>query len=75
MGLVRTHEECDRERHTHVLEIAEGQTCQDTERKRPSEEYSLPGECRKGKSVHGNREIMCESNKMVIIETSACDVD
>ena len=33
-GLVREQTETDRARHTHFLEMAEGGTCQDTERNR-----------------------------------------
>ena len=33
-GLVRTQKETDRARHTHVLETAEGGTCQDTQMNR-----------------------------------------
>src|SRR5947208_2050197 len=45
-GLVRTHKETDRARLTHVLEVAEGRTCQDTERNRPSKSHSPPGDGR-----------------------------
>jgi hypothetical protein len=45
-GLVRTRKEIDRAVGTHFLEVAEGETCQDTERNRPSEGYSLPGDSR-----------------------------
>ena len=47
-GPVRTREEIDRARGTDELETAEGGTCQDIERKRPSEEHSLPGDSRGG---------------------------
>ena len=33
-GIIRTQKETDRARHTHFLEKAEGETCQDTERNR-----------------------------------------
>ena len=39
-SLVRTRKETDRSRHTHQLETAEGETCQDTERNRPSRAHS-----------------------------------
>ena len=47
-GPVRTREESDRARGTDELETAEGETCQDIERKRPNEEHSLPGDSRGG---------------------------
>ena len=66
-GFVRIRKQCDHIRCTYKLETAEGETCQDAERKRPRE-YSQTGECRgKGRPVHG---IMCESSKRAIIETS-----
>ena len=42
--LVRTKEESDRARATDQLETVEGETCQDTERKRLSEGHSLSGD-------------------------------
>ena len=36
-GLVRTPKETDRAGHAHMLEAAEGGTCQDTQRNRLSE--------------------------------------
>ena len=45
-GHVRARKETDRARHTHFLETADGGTCQDTERNRPSEAHSRPGEGR-----------------------------
>ena len=42
-GLVRTRKETDRASRTHKLETAEGATCQDTERNRPSDAHSRPG--------------------------------
>ena len=56
-GLVRTRKETDQPRYTHPLETAEGVTCQDTERNRPSDGHghSQTGECGgKGKLVCGN---------------------
>jgi hypothetical protein len=41
--VVRTQKETDRARCTHILEMAEGKTCQDTERNRPREVHSPPG--------------------------------
>ena len=41
--LVRTQIETDRARLTHVLDMAEGRTCQDTERNRLSKSHSHPG--------------------------------
>ena len=52
-ALVRTRKETDRPRRTHILETVEGGTCQDTERKLPSEGHSLPdGHREKAKSGH-----------------------
>ena len=45
-GLVKTRKETDRPRCTHFLEIAEGGTCQDTERNRPTEAHSPTGDGR-----------------------------
>ena len=47
-GLVRTRKEIDGARHTHLLETAEGGTCQntDTERERASEAHSHPKDSR-----------------------------
>ena len=54
--LVRTRKEIDRASGTHFLETAEGGTCQDTERNRPSEGYSLPGNGReRNLSGHGKK--------------------
>ena len=39
-------EKTDRGRCTHFLKMAEGGTCQDTEKNRASEEHSPPGEDR-----------------------------
>src|SRR6266850_2131499 len=51
---VRTWKESNRARGTHKLESADGQTSQDTERIRPSEGHSRPGERRwTDKSGHG----------------------
>ena len=46
-GLVRTRKEADRPRRTHKLETAEGGTCQDMERNRPTEAHSHPGDGRR----------------------------
>ena len=40
---VRIRKETDRERHTHCLETAEGEICQDTERNRQSKAHSPTG--------------------------------
>jgi len=53
-GLVRTWKETDLARHTHQLEMAEGGTCQDTERNRPSKVHSLSGGHR-GIDLSGHR--------------------
>ena len=42
-ALVRTRKQTDRLRCTHFLETAEGGTCQDTGRNRPTEAHSLSG--------------------------------
>ena len=52
-GLVRTRKETNRPRHTHNLETAEGGTCQDTERNRPTKAHSLPGDGR-GRDLSGH---------------------
>src|SRR5947208_2050200 len=48
-----TQKETNRARHTHVLETAEGGTCQDTERNRPSEVHSRTGDGR-GRDLSGH---------------------
>src|SRR5205807_1350698 len=53
-GLVRTQKEIDQPRHTHFLETAEGGTCQDMERNRPTEAHSLSGDGR-GRDLSGHR--------------------
>ena len=45
-ALVRTLKQTDRPRHTHPLETADGGTCQDTERNRPTEAHSHSGDGR-----------------------------
>ena len=45
-GPVRTQKQSDRATGTHFLETAEERTCQDTERNRPSDRYSRPGDHR-----------------------------
>ena len=52
-GLVRTLKETDAPRHTHILEMATGGSCQDMERNRPSEAYSLSGDGR-GRDLSGH---------------------
>ena len=49
---VRTQKESDQSRCTHILETAEGGTCQDTERNGPTEAHSLPGDSR-GRDLSG----------------------
>ena len=53
-GLVRTQKETDRQRHTHILETAEGGTCQDTERTRQTKTRSPTGDGR-GRDLSGHR--------------------
>ena len=45
-GFVRTRKEADRGRGTNFLETAKRGSCQDTERNRPSERHSPPGDDR-----------------------------
>ena len=52
--LVRTPKEFDRPRRTHSLETAEGSTCQNTERIRPTEAHSHTGDGR-GSNLSGHR--------------------
>ena len=52
-GLVRTPKGTDRARHTHILETAEGGTCQDTERNPSTEAHSLSGDGR-GRDLSGH---------------------
>ena len=52
--IVKMRKEIDRARHTHILEMADGGTCQDTGRNRPTEVYSLPGDGR-GSNLSGHR--------------------
>ena len=52
-GIVRTQKEIDRPRRTHILETAEGGTCQDTERNRPIEAHLHPGDGR-GRDLLGH---------------------
>ena len=44
--LVRTRKQIDRRKATHLLETAEGATCEDTETNRQREGHSLPGDGR-----------------------------
>ena len=54
-GLVRIRKETDRATRTHSLET-EGETCQDMERNRPSDEHSLSRDSRgKDLSRHGKK--------------------
>ena len=54
---VRTRKERDQTKHAHFLETSEARTCQDTERHRPSETHSLPGD-RRGRDLleHVNKQ-------------------
>ena len=45
-GLVRKRKESNRATGAHFLETAKGGICQDTERNRPSDVHSLPGDDR-----------------------------
>ena len=53
-GIVRTQKETSRATGTHFLEIAEGGTCQDMERKRLSNGHSQTGDHR-GRNLSGHR--------------------
>jgi len=53
-GLVRTWKETNQARGTHILETAEGVTCQNTARTQLSKRYSLPGDGR-GRDLSGHR--------------------
>ena len=53
-GLVRTPKETDRPRPTHILEMADRGTCQDTETIRPIEAHLLPGDGRQ-RDLSGHR--------------------
>ena len=54
-GTSQERKETDRAMRTHPLETAQGATSQDTEKNRPSERHSLPGDHRgRNKSEHGN---------------------
>ena len=52
-GLVRTQKGTNRPRRTHTLQMAEGGTCQVTERNRPTEAHSHPGNGR-GRDLSGH---------------------
>ena len=55
-GLVITQKESERARETHELKMKDGETCQDTERKRPREEHLRTRERRRRDlSEHGKK--------------------
>ena len=55
-GQVKTRKETDRAMRTHVLETTQGGTSQDTERHRPSDAHSRPGDSTgRDKSGHGKK--------------------
>ena len=58
-GLVKTWKKIDQARGTHSLEIAEGGTCQDTEKNRLSEGHSLAGDGR-GRNLSRHRKKLTE---------------
>ena len=62
-GLVRTRKETDQPRHTHILETAVEETCQNTERNRPTEAHSHPGDGR-GRDLSGNRKKPAEQGTL-----------
>ena len=53
-ALVRIQKDTDRPTRTHILETAEGCTCQDTERNRPTDAHSPTGDGR-GRHLSGHR--------------------
>ena len=53
-GLVRTQKETGQARHTHVLEMVEGGTCQNTETNWASEAHSQTEDGR-GRDLSGHR--------------------
>ena len=57
-GLVRSWKESNWARDTHILETTEG-TCQDTERKQPSEGHLHPGDHRR-RNLSGHRKNAAE---------------
>jgi hypothetical protein len=57
-GLVRVRKESNQGRHTSFLEKAEQGTCQDKERKQPSEVPSLSGDG--GRDLSGHRKKVTE---------------
>ena len=61
--LVRTRKEIDRGKDTHLLETAEGATCQDTERNHPSDAHLLPVDGR-GSDLSGHRKKSTEGRTL-----------
>ena len=60
---VRTQKESNQTRGTHKLEITEGGTSQDTERKQPNKGHSLPGDHR-GRDNSGHKKKMVRNHKI-----------
>ena len=60
-GLVSKTKETDRPRCAHFLKTAEGKTCQHTERNRPSEARSHPGDGR-GRDLSENGKKLAEGD-------------
>ena len=58
-GLVKTQKDTDRAMRTHQLEMAEGGTCQDSQKDQSSDAHSLPGDGR-GRDLSGHRKIPTE---------------
>ena len=57
MSGLRSRKDTDRARRTHILETAEGRTCQDTKRNRTREAYSRSGDGRgRDLSGHGKKQ-------------------
>ena len=52
-GPVRMRKKTDQPRHTHILEMAEGVTCQDAESNRPTKVHLHPGDSR-GRDLSGH---------------------
>ena len=73
-GLVRTRKETDRARRTHILETAEGETCQDTERDRPTEAHSRTKRRQREELVRTRKDTdqpMC-THSLEMAEEGAC---
>ena len=68
-GLVRACKATDRATRTHSLETAEGRTCQNTERNRPRDAHSHPGDGR-GTDLSGHGKERVRETPTRILETA-----